>query len=250
MLVNGRSIFYDYSITSYDYYHVETEDHSVIWADGMLTESYLNTGNRHSFNKDQKVVQLDPHVKIWAEDAVAPLTVERSFVEPIFNDLMKRADKQKLVNQNESNFVLSNDPELYLLTEDGEEIYQSRVDKDRVIFSLPANTQHVYLVSRKSRPCDVIGPFVDDRRPLGVLIGRVVVLNQYGAYPVAQYLQQDELQGWSVVENTVCRWTMGCAFLPLEVYNAEHPFEIAIQIIQAGPYLVEEESLDEEKIAV
>ncbi|WP_170314047.1 Hint domain-containing protein, partial [Commensalibacter intestini] len=69
MLVNGRSIFYDYSITSYDYYHVETEDHSVIWADGMLTESYLNTGNRHSFNKDQKVVQLDPHVKIWAEDA-------------------------------------------------------------------------------------------------------------------------------------------------------------------------------------
>ncbi|PHY94849.1 hypothetical protein CSR02_04105, partial [Acetobacter pomorum] len=44
MLVNGVSIFYDKSITSYDYYHVETEQHSVITADGMLTESYLDTG--------------------------------------------------------------------------------------------------------------------------------------------------------------------------------------------------------------
>ncbi|OAZ70812.1 hypothetical protein SRCM100623_02163 [Acetobacter pasteurianus] len=39
MLVNGVSIFYDKSITSYDYYHVETDQHSVITADGMLTEA-------------------------------------------------------------------------------------------------------------------------------------------------------------------------------------------------------------------
>ncbi|OAG77387.1 outer membrane protein [Acetobacter malorum] len=52
MLVNGASIFYDKSITSYDYYHVETEQHSVITADGMLTESYLDTGNRSSFRQE------------------------------------------------------------------------------------------------------------------------------------------------------------------------------------------------------
>ncbi|KXV75411.1 hypothetical protein AD951_00050, partial [Acetobacter malorum] len=56
MLVNGVSIFYDKSITSYDYYHVETEQHSVITADGMLTESYLDTGNRSSFSQEGTVV--------------------------------------------------------------------------------------------------------------------------------------------------------------------------------------------------
>ncbi|WP_035367102.1 Hint domain-containing protein, partial [Acetobacter pasteurianus] len=54
MLVNGVSIFYDKSITSYDYYHVETDQHSVITADGMLTESYLDTGNRRAFRQEGK----------------------------------------------------------------------------------------------------------------------------------------------------------------------------------------------------
>ncbi|WP_141354660.1 Hint domain-containing protein, partial [Gluconobacter sphaericus] len=58
MLINGRSIFYDKSITSYDYYHIETEDHSVIIADGMLTESYLDTGNRRSFTQKGSVVSI------------------------------------------------------------------------------------------------------------------------------------------------------------------------------------------------
>lgn len=39
MLINGRSIYYDYSMTTYEYYHIETEDHSIIWADGMMTKA-------------------------------------------------------------------------------------------------------------------------------------------------------------------------------------------------------------------
>ncbi|CAI3944197.1 Ca2+-binding protein [Commensalibacter communis] len=250
MLVNGRSIFYDYSMMSYEYYHIETEDHSVIWADGMLTESYLNTGNRHAFNRDQKVVVFDPQVKSWDKDAAAPLMVGRSFVEPVFNNLVKRADKQKILIQNSNNVVLSNDHGLYLLTEDGEQIRQNRAENNVLIFKLPANTKNVYLVSRKSRPCDVIGPFVDDRRFLGVLVGHVTVSNEFGADLVTRYLQQDELQGWSVVEQSPCRWTTGCAFLPLDVYHADSEFEITIQIISAGPYIVEENLVEEEKIAV
>ncbi|TCS30744.1 Hint domain-containing protein, partial [Acidomonas methanolica] len=55
MLVNGHSIFYDKSFSSYEYYHIETDTHSVIWADGMLTESYLDTGNRSSFAQHGKL---------------------------------------------------------------------------------------------------------------------------------------------------------------------------------------------------
>ncbi|GCD60847.1 hypothetical protein NBRC3280_3419 [Acetobacter pasteurianus NBRC 3280] len=58
MLVNGSTIFYDKSITFYDYYHVETDQHSVIIADGMLTESYLDTGNRRAFRQKSKVAAL------------------------------------------------------------------------------------------------------------------------------------------------------------------------------------------------
>ncbi|WP_250697748.1 Hint domain-containing protein, partial [Acetobacter pasteurianus] len=90
MLVNGVSIFYDKSITSYDYYHVETEQHSVITADGMLTESYLDTGNRSSFRQEGKIATLRGAVKNWADDAGAPLGVERSFVEPLFRALQWR----------------------------------------------------------------------------------------------------------------------------------------------------------------
>lgn len=72
MLVNGRTIFFDKSITSYDYYHVETEEHSVIMADGMLTESYLDTGNRRSFNQKGNVFSFDGSRNLTWEDAAAP----------------------------------------------------------------------------------------------------------------------------------------------------------------------------------
>ncbi|MDG6095737.1 Hint domain-containing protein [Acetobacter sp. AN02] len=45
MLVNGVSVFYDRSFSSYEYYHIETERHSVVMANGVPTETYLDTGN-------------------------------------------------------------------------------------------------------------------------------------------------------------------------------------------------------------
>ncbi|MCX5616265.1 Hint domain-containing protein [Bombella sp. TMW 2.2559] len=52
MLVNGRSIHYetaDACQTVYDIFHVETENHSIIFANNAMTESYLDTGNRNQF---------------------------------------------------------------------------------------------------------------------------------------------------------------------------------------------------------
>lgn len=72
MLVNGRSIFFDKSITSYDYYHIETEEHSVIMADGMLTESYLDTGNRRSFSQKGKVLSIGGNRNLTWDDAAVP----------------------------------------------------------------------------------------------------------------------------------------------------------------------------------
>lgn len=49
MLVNGITIAYAHEIRSYECYHVETGDHAVIQANGLLTESYLVMGNRRHF---------------------------------------------------------------------------------------------------------------------------------------------------------------------------------------------------------
>lgn len=60
MLVNGRTIAYDHSIESYDYYHFETARHSIVHVSGAATETYLDNGLRHQFSEQN-----------WADNVVA-----------------------------------------------------------------------------------------------------------------------------------------------------------------------------------
>ncbi len=139
MLVNGFSIFYDKSITSYDYYHVETDQHSVITADGMLTESYLDTGNRRAFRQEGKVATLRGAVQSWAEDAGAPLCVDRAFVEPLFHRLEARGNSMAGHRVPAKQAVVA-DPNLHLVTQAGAIIRPMRHEGQRYSFILPANT--------------------------------------------------------------------------------------------------------------
>ncbi|KAA8414850.1 Hint domain-containing protein, partial [Acetobacter sp. DmW_125131] len=163
MLVNGRSIFFDKSITSYDYYHIETEAHSVIMADGMLTESYLDTGNRRAFSQKGNVVSIGSTSNLTWDDAAAPLTVSREAVEPLFRQIENRADKAGFAIHTEAR-PLTNESNLHLTTDTGAIIRPARHNNGRVMFMIPDGVESVRIVSNASRPCDVIGPFVDDRR--------------------------------------------------------------------------------------
>lgn len=176
MLVNGYSIYYDTSITTYDYYHIETKEHSILTADGMLTESYLDTGNRHTFNHDQSIIEIfTDKVKSWAHDAVAPLTVERHIVESIYNDILQRAHDNHCLKQSGC-FEITQDPDLHLMTDTGEIIYKQPYSSNKKVeFIIPNTAKSVWIISRVSRPCDVIGSFVDDRRYLGVLVGEITL---------------------------------------------------------------------------
>lgn len=172
MLVNGKSIFYDRSITKYDYFHVETENHSIIMANGVLTETYLDTGNRHTFNRDGTVVRLTGDVQSWETDAAAPLAVSQGAVEPLFHQLQKRLPLLGL-SQAEPQKTLITDPNFHLVTDAGHVIQKTREAGGRSLFMIPASVRAVRLVSRASSPQDTIGPFVDDRRMLGVCIGDI-----------------------------------------------------------------------------
>ena len=54
-LVNGATVVQECR-DSISYYHVELEQHGVLLAEGLATESYLDTGNRDAFANEGAVV--------------------------------------------------------------------------------------------------------------------------------------------------------------------------------------------------
>ncbi|MCG4252716.1 Hint domain-containing protein [Acetobacter senegalensis] len=239
MLVNGRTIFYDKSILSYDYYHVETELHSVITADGMLTESYLDTGNRSSFRQDGKVATLRGTARSWQDDAGAPLCVDRSFVQPLFHVLEHREKSVEQALPAPEKAALVHDADLHLVTDKGATLRPVRHRDEQYSFMLPSGTQSVRILSRASRPTDVIGPFVDDRRQMGVAVGEVRLVTAKGQQTVTTHLQENKPEGWhaDMGWNGVA-WTNGNALLPLDAQQVEGDMALlSLTIRAAGPYL-------------
>lgn len=239
MLVNGRSIFFDKSITSYDYYHIETEDHSVIMADGMLTESYLDTGNRRTFSQKGNVVSIGGSRNLTWDDAAVPLTVSRETVEPLFRKIESRADKAGFAIHTEAR-PLTNESDLHLTTDTGAIIRPARQNNGRVMFMIPDGVESVRIVSNASRPCDVIGPFVDDRRQLGVLVGTVTLFESNRTRTLTDHLHDAQLSGWNNVEEGSMRWTSGNALLPLGERAPGTLALMAIEVRAAGPYVLDE----------
>lgn len=239
MLVNGLTIYYDYSITSYEYYHIETQDHAVIIADGARTESYLDTGNRHAFNHDQKVIETSfQSAKNWTIDAAALLVVARDVVEPLYNKLNKRAQRLKVDYKGRS-VQLVNDSDLHLVTDQGQVIRNKRVSGKWVTFMVPSTVESVWINSRRSRLCDVIGPFVDNRHFLGVLVGEVMIFANNKNEFLNVLREEKELEGWHAKEKQAGRWTKGKALLPIKSRHLvdNSVIYVSLQILSEGPYV-------------
>ena len=247
MLVNGKSIFYDHSIMAYDYYHIETEEHSVIIANGVLTESYLDTGNRSSFVSDGNIVSLHSHAKTWDADAAAPLEVKAEFVEPLFRVLDERASDAGNNQNDASKRQITHDHALYLLTDTGSMIHPVRKISNQILsFMIPPGVTTVRLMSRSSRPSDTIGPFINDRRHLGILVGEATMLTANDMVPVTTHLRETMLVGWHNMEPGHARWTNGNAILPLGNEPTHGVSMLALQILAAGPYELHQKKIIKE----
>lgn len=246
MLVNHRSIIYDRSRTGYDYYHFETAEHSIVHANNVATESYLNAGSRRHFHDMQYLQQGNvvtfPPSKSWEKDACAPLAVDMAFVMPLHEMLETRARHLGFPRQIPP-VSLTDDSDFHLITDTGELLYAIRRVRDRAIFLLPEGVTFLRLCSRASRPCDTIGAYVDDRRTLGVLIGTMELYQNGETRHLTHHLTDRQASGWDVVEDSPCRWTNGEAILSLETLGPIHERDmLAIQIIAEGPYLDETQS--------
>nr|WP_298794031.1 Hint domain-containing protein [uncultured Acetobacter sp.] len=235
MLVNGASIFYDLTISQYECFHIETEQHAVIRASGALTESYLDTGNRRSFSQPGQLARFPSAPKTWEQDSAATLTTARQDVEPLFNTLAARAHALGLLAQTAPRQT-TQDANLHLLTPTGTQLRPLRTVQNRSLFLIPPGVTDVSLVSRTSRPSDSIGPFVDDRRALGVLVGALTCVEAGSSHDLTGHLTDNTLSGWHTLETQACRWTNGSAPLPLTPAASSGDRLLAVQVLAAGPY--------------
>ncbi|MCP1246079.1 Hint domain-containing protein [Acetobacter cerevisiae] len=249
MLVNGETIAYDQTIRAYTYYHVETAQHAVIMADGALTESYLDTGNRRGFRQEGTVVRIPGQARCWADDAAAPLMTAREAVEPLHQRLAQRAEMLRGAEAEEARpldaATLTTEPDLHLVTESGAVINKVRTHNGQTIFIVPPHVQAVRLVSRASRPVDTIGPFVDDRRMLGVLVGRMMLQEGNKAdirelEPAAGTLAGS---GWHAAEaGQTGRWTNGDAAVSLGERKSRAFGMLMVEVLAGGPYRLQQAS--------
>ncbi|AFV99663.1 hypothetical protein BAR24_08415 [Gluconobacter oxydans] len=232
MLVNGISIMWDRSIRSYEYFHIETEPHALISANGLLTESYFDTGDRQVFQQTGQIAALRSIQKDWEKDAAAPLVTSRSQTEDVWKAIAARAGVEGF------EACTTTDPSLHLILPDGTRLYPSRESGGYVIFTLPNAVRSLRLVSRAARPCDVMGPFIDDRRTLGVLIRDIILFDASRTRKVTDHLMPPEpTSGWMADEPPSQGWTDGDAALHI---NTEGPSTLALEIIGGGPYILSE----------
>ncbi len=242
MLVNSRSIILDRAIGKYTYYHVELAAHGILFAEGLATESYLDTGNRGNFVNAGTVSMLPDfavHIghKKWAA-AAAPLTVGATAVEPIWRILNARAQHLGMPNLAPTP-VLTDDPDLHLLTSCGDVLPPVRHDADRYFFIVQPGLKALYLALRTGRPSDTVGPFIDDRRELGVLVGDIVLHNGRQKITVDKHLLVHDLPGWFKIDLPAYRWTDGNAKLLLTLNTLRAlAAMLEIRIVKAGPYQV------------
>ncbi|WP_086632788.1 Hint domain-containing protein [Commensalibacter intestini] len=235
MLVNGRSIYYDRSITSYDYYNIKTKKHSIIWANNTLTETYLDADNKNTFKNNHNVVLLFNQENNLNPNGSASLNLQHNMIEPIYNQLSKRAISRR-IKLKVKELSLTNDSEFCLMTKCGMVIQAHSINNGKYIFSIPEDIHTVQLRSRTYRPNETIGAFIDDRRELGILVGSILIINSKEIHEITDHLSNQDLKGWDVIEQSHCRWTNGQATLNIHQNHSQKRILI-VNILAAGPYI-------------
>lgn len=224
MLVNGASIYYDKSKFNYIYYHLKLKNHSIINANGILTESLADANHfDHDINKNNS----------WNNtNLAAPLGTAPDIAESLHRRICRRATMNGVPSKSIPSFA-SHEPEVHLYAND-KILHPIRSAGNRLVFMIPNDVSDVSIISSTARPCDVIGPFIDDRRALGVLIGKIDRFDSFGHENIEIHTQSEHLSGWHRMEQKQCRWTNGNAYLPLGEKSNDNTISILSLEVLAG----------------
>jgi hypothetical protein len=221
LLVNGMTIVQDDRLRHADYFHVELDRHAILFAEGLESESYLDTGNRAMFANSGLPTLLHPDLSVtakqrsWSADACAPLAVAPGTVAPLWQRLCDRAATLGFTPP--SAVETTSEPDLHLCVA-GRIVRAAAAEDGRYVFALPRGAGSAMLCSRAASAAE-IEPFHTDRRRLGVAVQRLGVhLAGPGGFRDIAIDWPGLANGWWGAESAagaLWRWTNGTAEVPL-----------------------------------
>jgi hypothetical protein len=228
-LVNRTTITQETNLATVQYFHVELDQHSVVFSEGLLSESYLDTGNRGFFANSSEPTVLHPDLTSEADHptreatSCAPFVWDEATVRPIWQALAERA--AALGHQAPAPATVT-DPGLCVIAGD-RQLQPLSVEMGRYCFMLPAGVTEARVVSRAASPTDV-RPWLEDRRRLGVYVDRIVLRSADDVQEIPVDHPDLEDGWWSVERNgtELRRWTDGDAGLPLPMTDRATMLEI------------------------
>ena len=232
LLVNGMTIVRERRMLRVNYFHIELDRHSIILAENLPTESYLDTGNRGFFQNGGSVVRMEPELfsdagsELREAHSCAPFVHEAAAVRPIWQGLAARAEQ--LGHRVPAPGIASGP--LLRLCANGHEFRPVCIDGEVHSFMLPSGTEAVRLVSRAARPCEM-RPWTGDQRLLGISVSRIRVRD--GNETLDLPLDGPAIgPGWWAAEQAerhMWRWTNGDAVLRLpEATGSSRLLELTI----------------------
>jgi hypothetical protein len=96
-LVNNTTVLIE-EVPDVEYFHVELHRHNILLAEGLRTESYLESGDRGDFENGGQPVRLHPDFAAitWDACANAELKVDGPELEAVKRKLTRRAKELSL----------------------------------------------------------------------------------------------------------------------------------------------------------
>ena len=157
VLVNGATVD-QVDVDTVSYWHVDLDDHDVLLADGLPTESYLDMGNRSFFAENAMVdfAALPDGFEQTYEDFCRPFHDSGPIVKAVQMQLRARV---RTLDWTLASAPLTN---LHLIV-DGRRVSPTIQDL-RARFAVPAGAGDIWLVSHAARLCDLGSSAVERAR--------------------------------------------------------------------------------------
>lgn len=218
LLLNDATIRREERWRAVTYHHVELDSHDVLLAEGAAAESYLDTGNRHTFENAEVPMLLHPDLSDDGQqrreaESCAPFAADAERVQPVWQRLLQRAQMLGIAAQGRGE--TTSEPALRVEIA-GASYAPVAVEGRRHIFVLPKIQNGLTLRSRHAVPSDR-RPWLDDPRQLGVKVQRLELTTPAGVHTIA--IDHPNLSaGWWDTEQdgaTMTRWTNGNATIAI-----------------------------------
>ncbi len=222
-LLNGVTVTQDMDASTITYYHIELDQHDLVLAEGVFSETYLDTGNRGQFANAGNVVALHPDFLPQQDKSVGACRPWLTGGERL------AAIRARLIGAIEADgYRVTAEADLHLDTGKAP-IRPTRVDTATFRFPLPERAGDLHLRSRVWMPGGLSAENEDMRR-LGVRVRSLAAIGPSGRRAIA--LDDPALAtGFYRLEGEgedASRWTNGAALIPASLLGDATALEISL----------------------